>query len=51
MLRRRAEETPTSKIRKSWTFDSLTEFDWSMIADVDYDRAVSTLFMQFEVMN
>lgn len=31
--------------------DSLTDFDWSMMAEVDSDKAVKTLFMQLEVMN
>jgi hypothetical protein len=50
-LKKRAEETPTSNTRNSWMFDSLTAFDWSIMADVDSDRAVNTLFMQLEVMN
>jgi hypothetical protein len=46
MLSISAEETPTSNTKNRDMFDSLTEFDYAIMADVDSDNAVNTLFMQ-----
>jgi hypothetical protein len=46
MLSISAEETPTSNTKNRDVLDSLTEFDYAIIADVDSDSAVNTLFMQ-----
>ena len=46
MLSISAEETPTSNTKNRDVLDSLTKFDYAIIADVDSDSAVNTLFMQ-----
>lgn len=46
MLSISAEETPTSNTKNRDMFDSLTVFDYAIMADVDSDNAVNMLFMQ-----